>query len=117
MAFILGVGLDVIAVDYGPTSETLYGFRIEPGVAVRVSDRFRIEGMVAFAIGSSSAIWGQELAMVRPVYRFGSGLSVHAQFGYTYMGTLFSDVDVNDEISATSRKGTFFGAGLAYRFR
>lgn len=115
VAFILGLGLDVIAVDYGTSSENLVGFRVEPGIALRVSDRLRIEGMAVFAIGGVSGIWGQAGAMVRPVYLFESGLSVHAQYGHIYMGTLFSEVE--GDLSGTRRKGNFFGAGLAYRFR
>lgn len=114
-AFVIGLGLDVIAVDYGKTAETLYGFRVEPGIAIRINDQFRVEGHIALAIGSSSALWGQEAVMLRPVYQLESGLSLHAQIGYTHMGTLFSDV--NDETSTTSRSGIVFGAGLGYQFR
>ena len=115
VAFVVGLGLDFIAVDYGDSSETLYGFRAEPGISVKVSDRLRIEGLIGFSIGSSSALWAQETITVRPVYQLDSGFSLHALFGYTHLGSLGSDV--NHETSTTSRSGTVFGAGMAYSFR
>lgn len=110
VAFSIGAGLDFISID-GVEGENMVGWRVEPGAAFNISKHFRLETVYSLAYGrNSKSFWTQTGALVRPVYIFDGGASVHAQLGYINQSDQFWS-------NRPERSGLTIGMGMGVQFQ
>lgn len=121
-AFVINAGLDFVTFKYSGGKEDQVGIRVEPGVAFNINQNFRIEtvGSVAFGTADDNGNadtggWAEFGVLVRPVYAFGSGVTLTGQLGLISHATVY-EYEENTTVTIT-RKGVTAGVGIGFQFR
>lgn len=130
VSFTFGAGLDLGSIKYKGADETQTGLRGEAGASFRVTDALRIDTLASLALGTSTiesnsdssvsidGTYAEFGVLVRPVYRFGSGLNLSAELGYMANAAYFEyDQSIGGGNETDTLSGVTVGLGLGYEFR